>query len=84
MTMIIRHDPLREMYPELGTPIRCENGCGFVIDVIDAFFSYKKNDKGDSLLICECCASEEGHIFEENEGHDEGPVCKRKPKKERA
>lgn len=76
-------DDLRRKYPHMSNPIRCENGCGVVIDIGDAMRSYKRNEQGYHLLICECCAAEEGHADEADEEHDEGPVCKRKPKVQR-
>jgi DNA-directed RNA polymerase subunit N (RpoN/RPB10) len=66
-------------------PIRCENGCGAVIELSDAFRSYKKKiEDGEELplLVCECCAAEEGHLDEDLEEPEESPVCRRKPKKQ--
>lgn len=71
---------LEQAYPEIPFPMRCENGCGTVIAVIDAFRSYERNADGEPKLICECCASEIGHMDEANEEHDEAPKCKRRPK----
>lgn len=78
---MLRED-LGRMYPEINYPMRCENGCGTVISVIEAYRGYQKDREGKHKLICQCCASEIGHLDEEDEDHDEGPVCKRKPKKE--
>ena len=71
---------LREKYPKTNNPIRCENGCGTVIELIFSFNSYKRNERGDPLCICGCCTAEEGHRDEEYEDHDDGPVCHRKIK----
>ena len=68
---------LRAKYPEFGMPIRCENGCGVVIELISGYNSYKRGPDGQNLIICPCCAAEEGHRDEDLEDHDEGPVCKR-------
>ena len=70
---------LLRLYPTMSQPIRCENGCGAVIELLQAFRSYEKDDKGDPKLICECCAAEIGHADEE-EAPDESPVCHRQPK----
>lgn len=43
---------LRELYPEFMFPKRCQ--CGAVFELVDGFFSYKRDDKGEELLICEC------------------------------
>lgn len=74
---VISDDDLGRMYPELNHPIRCENGCGTVISIIGAYRSYQRREDGSVKLICQCCASEIGHLDEEGEGHDESPVCKR-------
>ena len=65
----------------MSFPMHCENGCGAIVEAIDCFRSYKRNENGDPLLICQCCAAEEGHKDEYDEAPDESPVCKRKPKK---
>jgi len=44
------------------------------------FFAYKRDVLGGNLLICECCAAEEGHIWEADETPETSPVCHRKPK----
>ena len=72
---------LKRLYPHMFCPMRCDNGCGAVIEIADAFRSYKKNERGECLLICECCASEEGHRDEDIEEPESSPVCRRKPKK---
>lgn len=74
---------LLQKYPTMSNPIRCENGCGAVIEIAGAFVSYKRDERGDPLLFCECCAAEYGHRHEDMEEHDEAPVCKRKPKVKR-
>jgi hypothetical protein len=61
-------------------PIYCENGCGAVIELLEGYISYKRGDDGGSLIICVCCAAEEGHANEEYETPEEAPVCRRKPK----
>jgi rubrerythrin len=75
---------LSRLYPGLANPIYCENGCGAVIELMQAFQSYKRtsDEYGDNrpLLICECCASEEGYLYEDEDAPDETPVCHRKPK----
>ncbi len=71
---------LRRLYPGMTAPVRCENGCGAVFEMIDGYFSYKKNERGESLLICPCRAAEEGHIWEDEETPETSPVCHRKPK----
>ena len=73
---------LRAKYPEFGMPICCENGCGAVIELIDGYTSDKRGENGENLIICQCCAAEEGHRDEGDEDHDEGPVCRHKPKKQ--
>ncbi len=72
------HLELNQLYPWMSNPWKCENGCGTVFDMLEGYSSYKKNAKGEPLLICACCAAEEGHRDEEYEEHDGGPVCKRK------
>ncbi len=74
-------EDLRKLYPEFNLPIRCENGCGVVIELIAGFRSYRRGDNGEHLIICECCASEDGHADEDYEDHDMGPTCKRPTKK---
>ena len=71
---------LLKKYPTMSHPIRCENGCGAVVELVDAFESYKRDEDGNTLLICECCAAEEGHRNEDIEDPEDAPVCKRKPK----
>lgn len=73
-------EDLHYLHPEMMCPIRCENGCGTVIDVLDAFRSYERKEDGDRKLICQCCASEIGHVDEDLEEPEDAPVCKRKPK----
>jgi hypothetical protein len=71
--------PTREQFPEFEFPTRCQ--CGVVCEMVDMFFSYERDDNGESLLICTCCASEQGHIHEEYEvDPTDGPVCRRKTK----
>lgn len=73
------YDLLRK-YPTMKNPIRCENGCGVVIEMGDARRSYIRDERGDPKLICECCASEIGHLDEDIEEHEDAPVCHRKIK----
>lgn len=72
---------LLKKYPAMRTPIRCDNGCGAVIELLDAFMSYDRDEHGERKLICECCAAEKGHVHEDLEEPEETPVCHRKPKK---
>jgi len=76
---------LLKLYPTMILPIECENGCGAVIELTDAYASYKRtsDEYGEKrpLQICECCAAEEGHLNEDDEEPEETPVCRRKPKK---
>jgi len=72
---------LLKKYPTMQHPIRCENGCGAVLEIADAFESYKRNEHGVRLLICECCAAEDGHLYEHRERPEEAPVCKRPAKR---
>jgi len=72
---------LLKIYPTMSWPIRCENGCGAVIDLGDAYRSYKRSKSQERKLICACCASEEGHADEIYERPNRSPVCHRKPKK---
>ena len=77
------NDNLQRMYPMMFCPIRCENGCGAVIELASAYSSYKRNDHdGKHLFVCECCAAEEGHMDECEEKPEEAPVCRRKSKKQ--
>ena len=62
-------------------PIRCDNGCGAIIELADAFLSYERDERGDRKLICECCAAESGHAYEDLEEPEDSPVCHRKTKK---
>lgn len=78
----MKHEDLREKYPQMNFPMRCQNGCGAVIEIVDGYRSYKRDREGKHLLFCQCCAAEEGHIDEDDESHDDGPVCHRKPKTE--
>lgn len=74
---------LLRLYPTMYHPIRCENGCGAVIDLAEAFDSYKRHVKYNEVMplqICECCAAEEGHLNEDIEEPDTAPVCRRKSK----
>jgi rubrerythrin len=71
---------LQQLYPSMRSPIRCENGCGAVIEMFESFRSYQRDQRGDYQLICECCASEIGHVDESDEAPDESPVCHRRPK----
>ena len=83
--MIKREETTSELlhkYPTMRQPIRCENGCGSVIELLESFRSYKRDGDGVNLLVCECCASEEGHIDEDIEEPEESPVCRRKPKRQ--
>lgn len=73
---------LLKLYPSMVHPIRCENGCGSVIELGQALRSYERDLNGDHKLICECCASEIGHVDEDIEEPEETPVCRKKPKKE--
>ncbi len=75
----MQHD-LQRLYPHMANPMRCENGCGAVIEIAEAFRSYKKDARGERMLICECCASEDGHADEDLEEPEQTPVCRRKPK----
>ncbi len=81
---MLHDDDLSYTYPHYRHPIRCENGCGAVVELIEAFSSYKRTSdvygKNRPLLICECCAAEEGHMEEDREEPEESPVCRRKPK----
>ena len=79
--MITDSRKLLHMYPTMVMPIRCENGCGVIIELMDSFESYKHSDDGQRLLICECCAAEEGHANEDLEDDHVGPVCRRKEKR---
>lgn len=67
---------LQQAYPEYFSPIYCENGCGVIIDLLYALDSYKRGGNGQPLAICECCASEDGHLGEANERPEEAPVCR--------
>lgn len=69
---------LLQIEPSMAHPIRCENGCGTIIELTQSFRSYKRDEKGEPLLICECCAADEGHVDEDLEEPDESPVCTRK------
>jgi rubrerythrin len=71
---------LRALYPHMSDPMCCENGCGAVMEIADAYLSYKKDERGERLFICECCAAEEGHLWEDDETPETAPVCRRKPK----
>lgn len=73
---------LLKMYPTMSTPIRCENGCGAVIEMGDSLRSYLRDARGDPKLICECCASEIGHMDEDVEEHEAAPVCRRPAKRQ--
>lgn len=79
--MITETRDLLKLYPTIPHPIRCENGCGAVIDLMDALHSYDKDKNGDPKLICRCCASEKGHLFEDEEEPEDSPTCKRRHKK---
>lgn len=74
-------DDLRRMYPHLYLPVRCENGCGAVFSLLDGYNSYRRGADGKYLVICECCAAEEGHVDEEHETPDTAPACRRPPKR---
>lgn len=75
-------DDLHHKYPHLNFPMRCEKGCGTVLEIVDAFRSYERDHNGKPMLICQCCAAEYGHIDEDlEEGPEDAPVCKRQPKK---
>lgn len=50
---------LLKLYPTMINPMDCENGCGAVVELADAFCSYKKDEHRRNLLICQCCAAEE-------------------------
>lgn len=71
---------LLKIYPTMMHPIDCENGCGAVIELSDAYESYAKRSDGLRMLICECCAEELGHLNEEYEEPENAPVCKRRVK----
>lgn len=71
---------LLKNYPSMVHPIRCENGCGAVIELTDTYESYERGEDGETKAICECCAAESGHIYEEHEEPEDSPVCRRKPK----
>mgnify|MGYP003395473375 CR=1 FL=1 len=73
---------LHRMYPSMRSPIHCENGCGAVIECLEAFRSYEKDEQGDPKLICQCCAAEIGHLDEDDESPDESPVCHRPEKRQ--
>lgn len=72
---------LLKLYPSMIHPIRCENGCGAVVELGDAFISYKRGTDGERLLMCQCCAAEEGHVDEADEEPEEAPVCHRPAKR---
>lgn len=72
---------LLKTYPTMRYPMYCENGCGAVIELSDALRSHKRGANGQPLLICQCCAAEEGHIDEDDELPEEAPVCNRPAKK---
>lgn len=72
---------LLKTHPTMAMPIECENGCGAIIELNDAFFSYKRSAHGGHLMICQCCAAEEGHLHEEDEEPEAAPVCHRPAKK---
>ena len=71
---------LLKIYPTMSHPIRCENGCGAVVDLGDAYRSYKRAKGEKRKIICACCASEMGHADECREKPDRPPICHRKPK----
>jgi rubrerythrin len=75
---------LQRLYPEMMMPYRCDNGTTAVVELGDAYTSYKRktNARGEveNLFICECCAAEEGHLWEDDEPPDLSPVCRRKQK----
>ena len=73
---------LLKKYPTMIAPIRCENGCGVVIELGDALMSYERNEDGSPKAICECCAAEIGHLNEDEEEPEDTPVCRRKPKEQ--
>lgn len=72
---------LLKIYPSMVHPVDCENGCGAVVELGDTYNSYKRGEDGNRLLICRCCAAEEGHADEDLEEPEETPVCHRKPKR---
>jgi hypothetical protein len=72
---------LLKIYPSMRHPMYCENGCGAVIELAEALRSYKRDDQGNPMLICQCCAAEEGHLDEDIEEPEETPVCNRPEKK---
>jgi hypothetical protein len=79
-----RMHELMYAHPEFFAPIYCENGCGAVIELMEGLNSYKRtsDEYGDNrpLIICECCAAEEGHLDEAEEEPETAPVCHRRPK----
>lgn len=72
---------LLKIHPSMRHPMYCENGCGAVIELAEALRSYKRDDRGEHVLICQCCASEEGHVDEDDEQPEGSPVCNRPMKK---
>jgi hypothetical protein len=80
---MLNRENLSKLYPELPVPTRCENGCGAVCAVGEMFRSYQKDSNGDPKLICQCCASEIGHLDEDDEEHEDAPICKRPSKRQR-
>ncbi len=72
---------LLKKFPTMHMPMRCENGCGAVIELGDTYRSYKRDKNDERKLICACCASEEGHADECRERPNHAPVCRRKPKR---